>query len=108
MASAPKTRNWSAWIDLMPGKAPALHVRGKVETNAGNFHPDLKEAVPQGINPSILILDLTIVKKGEGGSDDVAYRDAIYDKPAKKGQYTEVHIRFGKDIIEKIKVTETH
>ncbi len=106
--TAPKTKEWSAWIDLMPVNKPTLHVTGQVETSASNVQPKLAEAEPQGINPSILILVLTLENSGGDGSTAFAFHEARYEKPAKKGQYTEVHIRFAKDVIQKISVTEAH
>jgi hypothetical protein len=106
--TVPKTRNWKAWIDLMPGSPSKLTVTGQVETIAGNKVPRLMEAKPQGFNPKILILDLSIVKEGDDGTDDVAYRDARFTKHATKGQYTQVDIRFGTKQITIIEVGETH
>ncbi|BCG76537.1 hypothetical protein [Mesorhizobium sp. 113-3-3] len=106
--AAPANRKWKAWINVMPGASPAIHVTGEVETRAGNLVPKLKMTVPQGINPAILMLDLTIVKKGDVGTDDVAYRKVAYRKPARKGQYTEVDIFYEKSIITRVKVTEAN
>ncbi|SMH38382.1 hypothetical protein [Mesorhizobium australicum] len=106
--TVPKTRNWEAWIDLMPGSPSKLIVTGQVETTAGNKVPRLTEAKPQGVNPKILILDLSIVKEGDVGTDDVSYRDARFTKPASRGQYTQVEIRFGTEHVTTIEVGETH
>jgi hypothetical protein len=103
-----KSRDWNAWIDLMPGSQTKLHVTGEVETNAGNLVPKLAEAVPQGINPKILILVLTIETEGDVGTDDVAFRPARFEKPAGKGQYVQVDIRFDDNLVAAIDVTETH
>lgn len=107
--ATPKTKDWDAWIDLMPGpKSPTLHVKGSVETTSGNQFPELSEAIPQGINPKILILVLGIKSTGNPGTDPVEYRPATFSKPAKKGQYSQVDIRWEGDIIESIPVKEVH
>jgi len=103
-----KTKDWSAWINLMPGSEHKLIVVGKVETNAANIVPVLREAVPQGFNPKILILDLTIENNGTIGAQVVGYRDARFEKPAEKGQYDTVVIRHEGSDIESIDVTEAH
>ncbi len=61
--AAPNTRNWSAWENRQPPVDPAATpfiVTGEVETNNGAIVPELKPAVPQGINPQILILELIL------------------------------------------------
>ncbi len=98
------TKDWNSWIDTMPGSEPTLIVTGEVETNAGNMLPVLREKVPQGPNQIILMLDLTIEKSGQVGTDDVAFRDARFEKPAKEGGYTSVEIYFKNSIIAAIPV----
>lgn len=104
--ACPKTREFSAWINLMPGSDPKLIVTGKVETNASNMHPKLKEAVPQGINPHVLLLTLTIDQTGDLGTQDISYRPARFEKPAERGQYTQVQISFDGESCLTLDVTE--
>jgi len=104
----PPSRKWTARIDLMPVKPPTLHVLGEVETSAANHVPKLTEASPQGINEKILILDLDIVDTGGIGTQDFQYRDARFDKPVERAQYTHVEIRFHGSFVVVIEVTETH
>lgn len=104
----PVTKEWEAWINLMPGGPSSLIVTGRVETNAGNMVPQLTEAKPQGINPKILILDLAIVQQGDVGTSDVAFRDARFTKPAGKGEYTQVEIRFDNAPVALVDVKEAH
>ncbi|MGC2780234.1 MAG: hypothetical protein WA418_31805 [Bradyrhizobium sp.] len=89
----PKTRNWKAWQDLQvgPGKTPTLYVTGQVETTNTNQTPHLKEHVPQGTNPKILLLNLTITTSGVGNAV-VAWRDVRFEKKIKKDQYSSVDI----------------
>lgn len=90
--TCPKTQNFSAWINVMPGSEHKLIVVGEVETTAGNLQPKLAMAVPQGINPSILLLNLTIEETGDVGTKDIAFRDVRFEMPASEGQYTSVSI----------------
>jgi hypothetical protein len=104
--TAPKTRNWSAnELPDFAGHRYHLKVHGEVETSATNYSPKLTEHIPQGINPRILLLDLTIVKTAEVGGQVVAFRSADYDRPTNGHQYDEVDILFEGNIIERIKVS---
>jgi len=102
----PKTKGFSAWINVMPGAAQDLTVSGQVETGSGTLLPQLTERVPQGINPEILLLDLTIVESGQTGLPVVGFREAIFRRPASKGQFTQVEILCKDDTCVSIKVTE--
>ena len=55
-ASAGKCSGWQAWQDFMPPGPATLHVTGKCRFPTHGYKVTLKEAVPQGINPSILLL----------------------------------------------------
>ena len=61
-----KCRDWRAWHDKMPFGTPTLHVRGKCTFPQKGFRVSLVKAVPQGINPAILLL-WKIVKPPIGG-----------------------------------------
>jgi hypothetical protein len=102
--AVPRTINWHAWINVMPGPPSRLYVTGEVETGAGNMLPRLTETVPQGINPTVLLLDLTIVQEGDLGIDLVAYRPARFEKPVQPGQYSQVEIRFEGEIVATVDV----
>jgi hypothetical protein len=88
-----QTRNWSATESTNPvGADRTLKVVGEVETFNSNETPALAEAVPQGPNHTILILDLTVTSSGTGltvmGWDDVSFSKAVSE-----GQYRQVTIR---------------
>ncbi|WP_127595643.1 hypothetical protein [Nitratireductor alexandrii] len=97
---------WRAWHDLMPGVTPTLYVTGEVQTSAGNMVPKLRPAVPQGINPQILILELSIEQEGDAGIQLVAFRPARYTQEAGAGAYTQVHIRHEGEEIAQLDVNE--
>jgi hypothetical protein len=58
-----ETREWSAWLNLQPPPPDDLHVIGQVRVGNPGVLAFLSERVPQGINPSILILDLHLVQR---------------------------------------------
>ncbi len=66
------------------------------------FRRSFTERIPQGINPRILLLDLTIVKTAEFGGQIVEYHKATYEHPTSGHQYDEVDILFDGEIIERI------
>lgn len=55
-ASPGKCTGWKAWQDFMPPGPSTLHVTGTCRFTTHGYKVTLKEAVPQGINPSILLL----------------------------------------------------
>lgn len=60
-----KCGGWKAWLDIMPPGTPTLHVTGKCVFPTHGYKVTLKKAVPQGINPAILLL-LKVVKRPTG------------------------------------------
>jgi len=97
--TAPKTQNWEAWQDLQPGsRTPRLYVTGQVEITNTNQTPHLAEHLPPGINPKILLLDLTVTSSGVGNTV-VTWRDVRFEKDIKKDQYSKLDILWhGKEI----------
>ena len=59
-AAAGKCTGWKAWIDTMPPGPWTLHVTGKCTFPTHGYKVTLKSAVPQGINPAILLLIKTV------------------------------------------------
>ena len=55
-----KCGGWKAWLDLMPLGTPTLHVTGKCVFPKHGYKVTLKKAVPQGINPAILLLQKVV------------------------------------------------
>ncbi len=53
----PNCGGWKAWHDRMPPGPATLHVAGQCTFPTHGYKVTLKEAVPQGINPAILLLD---------------------------------------------------
>jgi len=66
-------------------------VTGQVEVTNTNQTPHLQEHVPQGFNPKILLLDLTITTSGIG-NPVITWRDVRFEKNITKDQYSSVDI----------------
>jgi hypothetical protein len=101
--SLPYTRNWHAWQNLQPPGPPSLHVMGEVETSNTNQTPHLKEAVPQGIIPEMLLLDLTITTSGIG-NPVMGWKLVTFTKKISKDQYSGVDIHSDGQHVATIKV----
>jgi hypothetical protein len=96
--SAPETSNWKAVEDRQP-PGVNLKVTGSITTTYSNQVPHLTKARPQGINPAILLLDLSITTSGDVGNTVIGTRDVEYREDIKAGQYTSVQVRHeGKEI----------
>jgi hypothetical protein len=96
----PKSSNWSAVEDRQPPGA-RLTVKGLITTTNSNQVPHLTKTNPQGSNPTILLLDLSITAEGVGstvlGEREVQYRETI-----KASQYTSVEIQYEGQRLETI------
>lgn len=98
------TRNWSAWENRQPPGPPRLHVTGEVETPSAHKVPRLARAIPQGINPSILILNLTVVETGETAPEVVAFRRVHYQETVEPGKFKQVQINCDGNVIALLEV----
>jgi hypothetical protein len=103
---APKTKDWHAWQDLQPGPAkPRLHVVGQVQKSSTNQTPKLSEHVPQGINPKILQLDLTLAASGQGDAL-MSWQEVRFFKSIERDQYSNVEIFWDGKRIESLEVKD--
>ena len=95
MVAAPKSQEWNAIENRQPphGETVPLKVTGKVATTNANQMPYLAEAVPQGINKKILILNLTITSSGSGATV-LGEKDVGFEKKVTPGQHTSVDIHW--------------
>ena len=102
---APKTKNWKAEVLINPGGGGyRLVVRGDVEVGNANETPHLAEHHPQGINPKILMLALTITSHG-AGTPAMTWKEVRFEKQVKSDQYTSVDILWEGKSIAQSKVT---
>jgi hypothetical protein len=86
-----------AVANLMPPGPFHLHVRARIQVPTPGYRAHLKVAVPQGINPAILILDVVITKLPGIWPQVVTDIDANYDDNHYTGHYKQVTVRYGRD-----------
>ena len=111
MTDAPGTRNWKSMEDRLPGPGMgvAIYVTGEVETSNSNQTPHLREAARQGMNPTILILDLTLITGGSGISNAVMdWKSALFEKKLSRDHYVSVDIHWEHRSIAACKVEVVH
>jgi hypothetical protein len=101
-----ETKNWTAWIDLMPPGPKTLHVQGEVRVGTPTSKAVLKVKIPPGINPTILQLNLTV--EPHGGPDVMTWVQALYVAPVASGEPvpTQVEIIEGGKSIATVRVKE--
>jgi hypothetical protein len=85
-----------ATADMMPPAPYRFRVHSRIEAPTPAFTAFLTKAVPQGINPLILILDVVLVKKPGTVIQVVTEIDADYEDKNYKGKYKQVTVRYGK------------
>jgi hypothetical protein len=88
---------WYAWINKMPGAPHRLYVIGTCVFPTTGWSVYLKRAIPQGINPNILILD-KIVKPPTGIVIDVITTVHVRYEEVASVDFKEVEIRPGPTI----------
>jgi hypothetical protein len=102
------TREWFAWVDLMPPGPKSFHVVGSVLAPTPGYKATLKPAVPQGINPRQLILDLELIQLPGVWPDVLTWIAARFDEADYKGDYDDVAIRCAGSILAVVPVEEIH
>jgi hypothetical protein len=87
-------RDWHAWLNTMPPKPDVLYVVGDVLVNNPGVQPHLTMREPQGSNPTIIILDLTLVQKPGTWPEVKTCASARFDRviPPKGPNYSAVEI----------------
>ncbi|MDX2005046.1 MAG: hypothetical protein SFU83_07185 [Meiothermus sp.] len=93
MSDVRKSFDFTAYISRQPGGAPILHVHGTCEMPMAGYRLVLQPLVPQGTNPTILILQL-IEQKPESGAEVVTNTPVAYTQSVDGLEYPilEVHI----------------
>ena len=82
---------WYAWHDRMPGKRATLHVTGICVFPTGGYKARLQPTVPQGVVPSIYLLDL-IIEAPTGPAPEVITEVPVHYREATDAVYTDVLI----------------
>jgi len=95
------SKNWKA-TSFSGIAGYELFVRGEANVGSLTVMPELEKRVPQGINPSILQLDLL----NAGDATPENFQTVEYnEKLSEEGQYQTVEIFHNGESIELIKVT---
>src|SRR4051794_14391665 len=90
---------FKAWIDRMPGSGPKLIVIGDVQVPTTGWHVTLLRHSPQGINPTILILDVSAQQPTGMAGQMITVIPLLYDERPPQSDYAQVTIRDGKNEI---------
>lgn len=87
-------KDWYAWINRQPVGPPRFHLEGGVEVGNPGVELLLTKRIPQGINPSILLLDLSLSQKPGMWPQVITCATARYDEVLVPGSpgYTAVEI----------------
>ena len=103
-----ETRDWYAWINLMPPAPDDFHVVGEVLVPNPGVDPVLSPRVPQGINPAILLLDLHLIRQPGIWPQVLVWKPVRYDKVVSGKQYTQVQVFCADQIIADLPVEVVH
>lgn len=91
--------DWHAWHDRMPGKNPKLHVVGVCTFPTSGYSVELRPHHPQGINPSIYMLD-KVVHKPDGPVLQVVTEVPVHYREQTSAKYTQVQIQPDNEIVD--------
>jgi hypothetical protein len=109
MSNVRKSFDWTAYINkqLGPGTIPTLYVHGTCELPTSGYALTLQPLVPQGTNPTILILQLLEQPPNSPSAQVITHTPVAYTMPINGSAppILEVHIT---PINTKIKVREVH
>ena len=105
MAGSVVTRDWEALeMTDMIGQHGQITVTGEVELTETGTTAELREHVPSGLHPKILLLDLVIHRQG-GIQGHIAWFEKLTFKMRSSGNaYDEVDILHGGNVVQRVKV----
>lgn len=97
------TSNWNAWVDRQPPGPGSFHLTGIVELRHSGFEVTLEPANPQGFNPAILMMNLTVTELDGMHMQAIEARGVRYDiSPYQGNLYKEVTILHNGEMIAHI------
>lgn len=103
-----ESKDWYAWINLMPPLPNDFHVIGEVLVPNPGVKAVLTPKVPQGINPTILLLDLILIQQPGPWPQVMTLAEARYDKTVSGNPYKTVQIFSEDSPIAEVPVEEVH
>ena len=86
------TRGWYAWNNRMPIGPGSFHTIGEVEVGNPGIIAILAPKIPQGMNPTILLLDLHLRQRPGMWPQVVTWATARYDSDIPDPPYTHVQV----------------
>lgn len=98
---------WTA-IDRPTGSGRSereLFVEGVLDVPSTAHQARLERAVPQGINPAILVLDLIVEQIGIGAAVITSRTVEFHERPVDEGQFRQVSVRNGDTSVALIDVS---
>jgi len=96
-------KDWYAWINNQPIGPPSFHLIGGIEVGNPGIEVVVTKRSPAGINPSILMLDISLYQKPGMWPQVMTCASAIYDEVIRKPHtYTAVQIFNGAAMIGKL------
>jgi hypothetical protein len=101
-------KGWYAWTNLQPPPPNNFHVVGEVLVPNPGVKAILTPKEPQGINPTILLLDLILVQQPGFWPQVITWVPARYDKVVIGSPYKSVQIFSGDTAIAEVPVEEVH
>ena len=101
-----KTYDWYAWNNLMPPRPDDFHIVGMVDLPNPGVVAELVERVPQGINPSILLLNLILFQRPGMWIQVVTPRQVKFDKY--NATYRDVQVFCDDKVIASVPVQDIH
>ncbi len=102
----PDTRNFSAFLNTQPLAEQKLVVVGEVETGAYTKRLMLTRRSEKDAPSGPLRLDLSMETVAEGKRRYAAFQSVRYEAPAQKGQYKEVAIFWGQEVLHYMPIDE--
>ena len=101
-------KGWYAWTNLQPPSPNSFHVIGEVLVPNPGVKAILTPKEPQGINPTILLLDLVLVQQPGFWPQVITWTQARYDKIVIGSPYKAVQVFSDGAPIAEVPVEEIH
>lgn len=100
------TKEWYAWLNLMPPKPDDLHVTGQVFVGNPGVLAYLNVRGEKGMDSNILLLDLHLVQQPGMWTQNMTWVTARYDKTLSPSspKYTDVKVFFNDEIIATLNI----
>jgi hypothetical protein len=108
--TAKPTKDWYAWNDLEPPPPFSFHITGSIQVPNPGVLAFLHKRIPQGINSSIILLQLELIQLPGFWPAVMTDRDVRYDEvfSSQNQKYATAEIFVGNTVIHKVPVVDAH